>query len=226
MEDVSNLSTKLGLKFRNPVLLEVALTHRSYLNENRKAGGEHNERMEFLGDAVLELIVTEYLYQNYQDPEGVLTNWRSAIVKTESLNGAATELGLDRFIRLSRGEARGTERAKRQIMANALEAIIGAIYLDQGYAVTRDFIIKHLLKQLKTIIKTGAWQDAKTKLQEMIQEREGFTPTYKVLSEVGPDHDKQFTVGVYVGEELRGQGIGTSKQTAQQDAAASALEKY
>ncbi len=226
METADKLSQNLGIKFKNPGLLETALTHRSYLNENRRRVSEHNERMEFLGDAVLELIVTEYLYQTYQEPEGVLTNWRSAIVKTESLNGAATELGLDRFIRLSRGEARGTERAKLQIMANALEAVIGAIYLDQGYSVAKDFIVNHLLKQLPMIIKTGAWQDAKTKLQELVQEREGATPTYRVLSEEGPDHDKEFTVGVYVRGELRGQGNGTSKQIGQQAAAAAALENY
>ncbi|MBI3983907.1 ribonuclease III [Candidatus Microgenomates bacterium] len=223
--EAKNLQSKIGVKFRNPDLLEIALTHRSYLNENRSTHLEHNERLEFLGDAVLELVVTEHLYRNYAEPEGVLTNWRSALVKTESLSAAATQLELDQHIRLSRGEARGSDRAKRQIMANAFEAVLGAIYLDQGYDAAARFVTQNILGSLKGIIKSGAWLDAKTKLQELIQERENLTPTYDVLEESGPDHDKQFTVGVFVGDELRGKGMGTSKQAAQQAAAEQALAK-
>lgn len=225
MADIKELEASLGISFKSPRLLESAITHRSYLNENRRLRIEHNERLEFLGDAVLELVVTEHLYKNYEDPEGVLTNWRSALVKTESLNSAAQSLGLERFIRLSRGEARGSARAKHQIMANAFEAIIGAVYLDQGYQAAKRFIAKHILKSLPDIIKTGAWQDAKTKLQELVQEKEGFTPIYKVISESGPDHDKRFSVGVYVKKQLRGKGNGSSKQAAQQAAAEQALRR-
>lgn len=220
------LAKILGITINNSQLFEVAVTHRSYLNEHRKQKLEHNERMEFLGDAVLELVVTEYLYKNYQEPEGVLTNWRSALVKTESLSAVALVLDLEQFIRLSRGEARGSERAKIQIMANSVEAIIGAIYLDQGYEAARGFIGSNIIKNLPEIIATGSWQDAKTKLQETAQEAESYTPVYKVLEEEGPDHDKIFTIGVYVGKELRGQGNGSSKQAAQQAAAAEALNFY
>ena len=226
MPPVNKLLKSTGLRFKNPQLLEMALTHRSYLNENRRSQLEHNERLEFLGDAVLELVVTEHLYSSYQEPEGVLTNWRSALVKTKTLSETAQELGLDKYIRLSRGEARGSERAKLQIMANVLEAVIGAIYLDGGYSPARDFITKHIIKHLPEIIKSGAWQDAKTKYQEWVQEKEGVTPTYKVLEESGPDHDKHFVIGVYVGKQLRGKGEGSSKQLGQQAAAATALDKY
>lgn len=220
----SDFAGIIGVKFKNPQLLELALTHRSYLNEV-KGVKEHNERLEFLGDAVLELVVTEYLYGNYTEAEGILTNWRSALVKTESLSRTAEALGLSDHIKLSRGEAKGSDRAKFQIMANAVEAVIGAIYLDQGYEASRQFITKHIIKYLPEIIDSGTWQDAKTKYQELMQEKEAMTPVYKVLAETGPDHDKQFTVGVYVGTDLRGQGTGSSKQLAQQAAATQALQK-
>jgi ribonuclease-3 len=226
MEKLTELQQILGIEFKQLDLLGVAVTHRSYLNENKRSVDSHNERLEFLGDAVLELIVTEYLYLNYSEPEGVLTNWRSALVKTESLNMVAKKLAIERFIRLSRGEARGSQRARRQILANSVEAIIGAIYLDQGYESAKTFIFKNIVSTLPNIIKEGTWQDPKTKLQELIQELEGFTPVYKVLTEVGPDHDKMFTIGVYINEELRGQGSGSSKQLAQQDAARNALKEY
>lgn len=226
MVGIKNLELVIGVVFKNPALLETALTHRSFLNENRRLKLIHNERMEFLGDAVLELAVTEYLYNHYPDSEGVLTNWRSALVKTDSLSATAVKLGLDKFIRLSRGEAKGGERAKRQIMANTMEAIIGAIYLDQGYKMAESFVRLHIINQLADILKTGAWLDAKTQLQEMAQEKEGYTPIYKVLSETGPDHDKIFNVGAYIGSNLRGKGSGSSKQIAQQAAAAAALKKY
>lgn len=220
------LAKALNITIKDQALYEVALTHRSYLNEHRRQKLEHNERLEFLGDAVLELVVTEYLYKNHKDPEGVLTNWRSALVKTESLAAVGENLGLSDFVRLSRGEAHGSERAKRQIMANTVEAVIGAMYLDQGYDMARQFIAEHIICQLPNIIASGSWQDAKTKLQETAQEAESYTPVYRVLSEEGPDHDKIFTVGVYVGRELRGQGQGSSKQAAQQAAAEKALDHY
>lgn len=226
MAELKTLQDQLKIKFKQPELLELALTHRSFLNENRDGPRAHNERLEFLGDAVLELVVTEHLYQNYSEPEGILTNWRSALVKTESLSAVAEALALEQYIRLSRGEARGSERARAQIMANATEAVIGAIYLDQGYEVAQRFIVEHIIKNLPDILKTGAWQDAKTKYQELIQEKEGVTPEYRVMAESGPDHDKQFTVGVYVHEELRGQGAGASKQAAQQAAATQALTAH
>jgi ribonuclease III len=217
---------KLGVKFNNIELLITAFTHRSYLNEHKKTAREHNERMEFLGDAVLELVVTEYLYANYSEPEGILTNWRSALVRTESIGEAAEKAGFEDYLRLSRGERRGTDRARAQILANAYESVLGAIYLDQGYEAAKKFIDKTILATLPTILQTGSWMDAKSRLQELAQSREGFTPVYKVLSEVGPDHDKIFTIGVFVGNKLIGKGEGPSKQQAQQQSATEALELY
>lgn len=216
----------LGGDFNNLDLLITAFTHRSYLNEHKKTVKEHNERLEFLGDAVLELVVTEYLYANYSEPEGILTNWRSALVRTESIGAAAKRLGFESFLRLSRGEKRGSERARDQILANCFEAVIGAIYLDKNYEAARDFIAKELITTFEEILKTGSWLDPKTRLQELAQSKEGSTPQYKVMSEEGPDHDKMFRVGVYVGNELRGEGMGPSKQAAQQKAAETALQKY
>jgi ribonuclease-3 len=217
--------TKLGVNFTNIDLLITSLTHRSYLNEHKKTATEHNERLEFLGDAVLELVVTEYLYSNYSEPEGILTNWRSSLVRTESISAAASRLECMDLIRMSRGEKRGSERAKMVILANAFEAVIGAIYLDQGYMAAEKFITDNILSTFKEILETGAWMDPKSLLQEKAQSTLSHTPSYKVLSESGPDHDKVFTVGVYLGEELYGQGEGTSKQLGQQAAAVSALKK-
>lgn len=214
----------LGGLFDDEELLITAFTHRSYLNEHRKSVKVHNERMEFLGDAVLELAVTEYLYQNYDQPEGILTNWRSALVRTESLSEAAHILGFEPYLRLSRGEKGGSKRARDQIMANAFEAVIGAIYLDRGYESARKFVEANVLSKLEDIIATDTWRDAKSHLQELVQSTEGVTPNYKVMSEDGPDHDKTFTVGVFVGDTLRGQGLGPSKQAAQQEAAIEALK--
>jgi ribonuclease-3 len=216
----------LGTEFNNIELLVTAFTHRSYVNEHRKTAKEHNERLEFLGDAVLELVVTEYLYGNYSDPEGILTNWRSALVRTESISAAATNHNFEPLLRLSRGEKRGTERARAQILANCYEAVIGALYLDQGYDAAKEFIAKTLLVTFSDILDSGSWMDPKSHLQEKAQSQEGFTPIYKVLSEEGPDHDKTFTVGVFVGDNMRGQGIGPSKQAAQQQAAQDALKFY
>src|SRR3989344_1305719 len=216
----------LGATFKDANLLLMAFTHRSYVNEHKKTVHEHNERLEFLGDAVLELVSTEYLYENYSEPEGILTNWRSALVRTESIGAAATRCGFEPYLRLSRGEKRGSERARAQILANAYEAVVGAIYLDQGYEAAKQFIHKTLLVTFETILKTGSWQDPKSQLQEIVQSREGFTPIYKVISEEGPDHDKVFTVGAYIDGMLKGQGTGPSKQAAQVAAADLALKSY
>jgi ribonuclease-3 len=207
-------------------LLVTAFTHRSYLNEHKKTALEHNERLEFLGDAVLELVVTEYLYTNYSEPEGILTNWRSALVRTESISAAAAREGFEPLLRLSRGEKRGSERARQQILANAYESVIGALYLKKGYDATKDYITKTLLPTFEEILKSGAWLDPKSKLQELVQNKEGFTPVYRVLSEEGPDHDKMFVIGVYVNSNLMGQGSGPSKQAAQVAAAAEAIAHY
>jgi ribonuclease-3 len=207
-------------------LLITAFTHRSYINEHRKTAAEHNERLEFLGDAVLELVVTEYLYINHKEPEGILTNWRSALVRTESISAAANKEGFESLLRLSRGEKRGSVRAREQILANCYEAVVGALYLDQGYEATDAFIKKSLLPSLDGILHSGSWLDPKSQLQEMVQSRDGFTPIYKVLSEEGPDHDKVFVVGVFVDNKLRGEGTGASKQAAQVAAAVTALKDY
>lgn len=216
----------LGASFNDINLLVTAFTHRSYVNEHRKTAKEHNERLEFLGDAVLELVVTEYLYAHFDEPEGILTNWRSALVRTESISDAAKNNNFEPLLRLSRGERRGTERARAQILANCYEAVIGALYLDQGYDASKRFIEKTLLVTFDEILKSGSWMDPKSHLQEKAQSKDGFTPVYRVLSEEGPDHDKVFTVGVFVGENLRGQGVGPSKQAAQQQAAQNALKFY
>lgn len=207
-------------------LLITAFTHRSYLNEHKKTALEHNERLEFLGDAVLELIVTEHLYANYKEPEGILTNWRSALVRTESISAAAAREGFEPLLRLSRGEKRGSERARQQILANAYEAVIGALYLEKGYEATKDYISKTLLPTFEHILEAGSWLDPKSRLQELVQNKEGFTPVYKVLSEDGPDHDKMFVIGVFVNNKLMGEGSGPSKQAAQVAAASAAMTAY
>lgn len=216
----------LGVEFKDIELLVTAFTHRSYVNEHKKTVKEHNERLEFLGDAVLELVSTEYLYGSFTEPEGILTNWRSALVRTESIGAAAARCGFEPLLRLSRGEKRGTDRAREQILANSFEAVIGALYLDQGYEVAKRFITDNLLVTFKEILATGSWMDPKSHLQEVVQSNEGFTPVYKVLAEVGPDHDKVFTVGVFVDGKLKGQGSGPSKQAGQQKAAEDALRVY
>jgi ribonuclease-3 len=207
-------------------MLVTAFTHRSYLNEHKKTAEQHNERLEFLGDAVLELVVTEYLYKNYPDPEGILTNWRSALVRTESISAAADRSGFEPLLRLSRGEKRGSVRAREQILANCYEAVIGALYLDKGYEAVQAFIHTSLLPTLDGILHSGSWVDPKSQLQETVQSKEGSTPVYKVLEEDGPDHDKVFAVGVYVDNKLKGQGKGPSKQAAQVAAASDALSHY
>jgi ribonuclease III len=224
MNSLQDFQTLIGVQFTDITLLERAFTHRSYLNEHPKLGLEHNERLEFLGDAVLELVVTDFLYRTYPNPEGDLTNWRSALVKTESLASVAEKLEISTYFKLSRGEAKGNARSHALISANACEAIIGAIYLDQGYDMASMFITQQIISRLPRILETGTWMDPKSKFQELAQEQFGLTPNYKVLEETGPDHDKIFTIGVYVGDKLFGKGNGSSKQSAQQEAAGIALK--
>ena len=218
--------TKLGFEFANIDLLITALTHRSYVNEHRKSVSEHNERLEFLGDAVLELAVTDFLFNNYSEAEGILTSWRAALVRTESIGEAGQKLGYEPLVRMSKGEKQGSERARLQILANGFEALIGAIYLERGYADADVFIQKHITSKLDAIIKEGSWRDPKSHLQEVMQRIDGVTPRYIVINEVGPDHDKVFTLGVYAGDRLVSQGTGPSKQSAQQEAAKLALAVY
>lgn len=217
---------RLQVTFNDIELLVTAFTHRSYVNEHKKTVSVHNERLEFLGDAVLELVVTEYLYSKYDEPEGILTNWRSALVRTESIGAAAAKFEFEPLLRLSRGEKRGSDRAREQILANSFEAVVGALYIDQGYEAAKKFITASVISTFEEILKTGSWMDAKSHLQEIVQSQEGFTPVYKVLEEIGPDHDKTFTVGVFVNNVLRGQGMGPSKQSGQQKAAEAALQYY
>lgn len=221
----SKLEKLIGVKFKNRELLKEALTHRSYLNEKPAAKIKHNERLEFLGDAVLELIVTEYLYAKYsQKPEGELTNLRAALVKAPTLFSAASEIGLNNYLLLSKGEAKDLGKAREYILANAYEALIGAIYLDGGYGAARSFIEKKLFSRLESIKKVGI-KDAKSLFQEKAQEIEEVTPVYKILEEWGPDHNKHFIAGVYLGDKLIAEGEGSSKQEAHQAAAELALKK-
>ena len=215
---------RIGHAFKNPELLETAFTHRSYLNENRTLGREHNERLEFLGDAVLELVVTEFLYAKYPEkPEGDLTAYRAALVNTTSISDAATKLGMNDYLLLSRGESRDTGRARQIILANAFEALIGALHLDAGYKVAQKFIADQLFHKTEEVVSKRLWQDAKSKLQEIAQEQMKVTPKYEVMSQSGPDHDRTFVVGAYIGQEKVAEGEGRSKQEAEQDAAQNAL---
>ncbi len=216
----------LGFEFNDISLLVTALTHRSYVNEHKKSVSEHNERLEFLGDAVLELVVTNHLYRNFNDAEGTLTSWRAALVRTESIGEAGVKIGYEPLVRMSRGEKQGGDRARQQILANAFEAVTGAIYLERGYDAAAEFIHKYIISKLDTILETGSWRDAKSHLQEVSQRIDSQTPQYRVIEEVGPDHDKIFTLGVYVADKLMGTGSGPSKQVAQQQAAQAALDAY
>lgn len=217
---------KIGITFKNKDLLQQVFVHRSYLNEHRSFHLGHNERLEFLGDAVLELVTTEFLYLNYDKPEGELTNWRSALVRGEMLAKLANEIDLDRYLLLSRGEQRSSGKARQLILANALEALIGGIYLDQGYEAAQQFLAKHLLVKLDEVLEQRLHIDAKSDLQEKSQDALGETPTYKILSSLGPDHDKDFTVGVYIGKDELATGTGKSKQKAEQSAAAEGLARW
>jgi len=226
MKDFEKLEEKLQIQFRNKHLLKQAFTHRSYLNENSKLIGEHNERLEFLGDAVLELVVTENLFLKFPEkPEGDLTAYRASLVNTSSLSESANDLGLNDFLLLSRGEAKDMGKARQYILANTFEALVGALYLDNGYEHAKNFILKTLFPKLSQILKDRLWQDAKSHLQEKAQEIVNITPTYRVLHEEGPDHDKKFTVGVFLNNELVGEGDGHSKQEAEQHAAEEALKE-
>jgi ribonuclease-3 len=217
---------KLGFEFKNPSLLVTAFTHRSYVNEHRKSAKAHNERLEFLGDAVLELATTEFLFANYEQPEGILTSWRAALVRTESIAAAGASLGYEPLLRMSRGEKQGSEAARLHIVANAFEALIGAIHLDQGYEAAAKFVNTHILYQIDEILENGSWRDPKSHLQEISQRVDGETPDYRVLNEDGPDHEKTFTVGAFVSGREIGRGEGSSKQVAQQNAAREALKSY
>ena len=225
MVDLRALEQILGVTFRNEGILTEALTQRSYLNENPTWPTPHNERLEFLGDAVLELVITEYLYKEFPDkPEGDLTSIREALVNANILGDIASDIGVNNFLYLSRGEARDVGRARQTILANAFESIVGAIYLDGGYDAAKGFILRVLAPQTKEILEKRLYRDAKSLFQEEAQERMGVTPTYEVTKEWGPDHDKHFVVGAYLKEELISEGEGSSKQSAQQQAAEAALK--
>ena len=217
---------KLGFTFDDISLLVTALTHRSYVNEHKETTHAHNERLEFLGDAILEMVSSDFLYRNYEEPEGIMTAWRAALVRTESIGDAGKELGYEPLVRLSRGEKHGSDRAHDVILADCFEDVIGAIYLDKGYEVAKDFIYKHILNKIDTILEEGSWRDPKSYLQELAQKADGLTPDYHTMKEEGPDHDKTFTVGVYVGGQLKGVGTGHSKQEAQTAAAKEGVKKY
>ncbi len=224
-KDFSKLEIKLDVKFNDQELLKQAFVHRSYLNEHPKSGLKHNERLEFLGDAVLELIVTKHLFNNYPNPEGELTVWRAALVNSKMLAKVATKLNFNDYLLLSRGEAKDVGRARQFILANTLEAVVGAIYLDQGLKKVEQFIKQQLLKELPEVLEKKLYCDSKSLFQEKSQEKMGVTPTYQVLGESGPDHNKNFIVGVFLEEDLIAKGQGPSKQTAQEKAAEAALNK-
>ncbi len=224
MPDFSAFAHTIGFPFTNPDLLVEAFTHRSYLNEHREYAGNHNERLEFLGDAVLELAVTDFLFKKFPaSAEGELTNYRAALVNTVSLAESAQTLGINGYLLLSKGESKDTGRARDVILADTFEAIIGAIYLDQGFAHAEAFIAKNLYNKIDDVIAKRAYQDAKSRFQELAQEKRGITPGYKTLGEVGPDHARTFTIGVFLAEEEIAQGEGQSKQEAEQSAASAAL---
>ena len=224
--EYEKFAAHIGVTFNDLTLLREAFTHRSYLNEHRGTNMRHNERLEFLGDAVLELVITEYLYAKYpEEPEGRLTAYRSSLVNTNSISDAATTWGMNDYLLLSKGEAKDTGRARQYILANTFEAVIGSIFLDQGYDAAKIFIGKSLFASLDEIVGQRLWQDAKSKFQEEAQERLGITPNYEVIKETGPDHDKNFEVGVYTGSDLIASGTGRSKQDAEQAAAEAALVK-
>ena len=224
-KDFKSFEQSTGIQFNDLNLLRQAFTHRSYLNEHRGEVAGHNERLEFLGDAVLELISTHFLFEKYPDkPEGELTAYRAALVNAVTCEQVAEALGMNDYLLLSRGEAKDTGRARGVLLANAFEALVGALYLDQGYDAAKAFISKHLFPKLDEIVRKRLWQDAKSTLQEKAQESEGITPSYQVLREEGPDHARVFTVGVYLKEKLLAEGRGQSKQEAEQEAARAALE--
>ena len=225
-KDFSELETKnFSLKFNNKELLKRAFVHRSYLNENPKCGLKHNERLEFLGDAVLELSVTKYLFNKYPNPEGELTTWRAALVNSKTLAKVGKRLKFSDYLLLSKGETKDTKRARQFILANTFEAVIGAIYIDQGFEKADEFIGKNLIIELPKILKEKLYEDPKSKLQELAQGKIGITPTYEVLGESGPDHAKRFIIGVFLEDQQVAKGEGPNKQIAQEKAAKAAIKK-
>jgi ribonuclease-3 len=225
-KDFSEFEKIIGAKFNDINTLRQALTHRSFLNEHKNLKGKHNERLEFLGDAVLELVITHYLYDMYPDKnEGDLTSIRSALVNAQTCAEVAKKIDVNDFLLLSKGETKDVGRARQYILANALEAIIGAIYMDLGYEKAKGFILKYIAPMTEQIVREQLWVDAKSKFQEKAQDVEGVTPSYKTTKEAGPDHDKKFTVAVFIGNKVVAEGEGDSKQDAEQSAARRALEE-
>lgn len=223
--DLSPVEEKIGVAFKNKDLLTQALVHRSFLNENRDFPLGHNERLEFLGDAVLELVVTDHLYRNYENPEGELTNWRASLVNSHMLAALTSELDIEEFLYLSRGEQKDSHsKARLKILANVFESLVGAIYIEHGYDAAKQFISAHLLIKLEHILENKLYLDPKTYFQEAAQEQMSITPIYKVITEDGPDHDKRFTVAVYLHADKVAEGEGSSKQEAQVNAARKAIE--
>lgn len=223
--NIEELEKIVGVTFDNKINLLTAVTHRSYLNEHRGIKQDHNERYEFLGDAVLELVVTDFLFHKYpHKPEGELTAIRAALVNTISLADAATHMHINEYLLLSKGEAKDVGRARQYILANTFESIIGAIYIDKGYETARDFIASHIFDKTETIVQKRLWQDAKSRFQELAQEHVNITPNYETLYQIGPDHDRTFTVGAFLGKEKIAEGKGRSKQEAEQIAAEHAIE--
>lgn len=226
MKEFTVFEKSIGVTFKDKKILTIAFTHRSYLNENPNTGLEHNERLEFLGDAVLELIVTDFLYSKYKDePEGMLTSYRAALVNATIIAEIALSLGMNDFLLLSKGEAKDTGKARQYILANTFEALLGAIYLDQGYETAEKFVKTYLLPRVDEIVSKKLWRDSKSLVQEMAQEHVGVTPSYKVIQESGPDHDKHFVIGIFFGTEQIAEGKGKSKQEGEQQAAEAALIK-
>ena len=224
MENYLLFQNKIGLEFNDPILLKQAFIHRSYINENKDLGIEHNERLEFLGDAVLELVVTDFLYNEYPEvDEGILTAYRSSLVRTESISQAARDMGMNELLLLSKGESRDQGKARDYILANTFESFVGAVYLDSGYDSARNVIADALFENIKQVITEGSWKDPKSQFQEYAQEQYSETPRYELVSATGPDHDKEFVMAVFVGEKQMGSGRGNSKQKAQQEAAENAL---
>lgn len=226
MKDVKDLAKKLDVKFKNLDYLTNAITHRSYLNEHPNFPLGQNERLEFLGDAVIELVVTEYLYENYPNPEGDLTNWRASLVNADTLGALAKDIGIEEYLLLSRGETKDKQsKARLYILANAFEAVVGAIYLDRGIKECEKFLKKVLLVKLSEILEKKLYLDPKSRFQEISQEKYAVTPSYKVLSESGPDHNKKFVIGVFIGDEMVAKGEGSSKHEAQVDAARNGMSE-
>ncbi len=225
LKNLNNFEKILGFKFKDKELLKRAFVHRSYLNENPKSNLKHNERLEFLGDAVLELIVTKYLFNSYSNPEGELTIWRAALVNSKILARTAEKLNFNDYLLLSKGESKDIGRARQFILANTFEAVIGAIYLDQGLEKAKKIIREYLIIELPRILENKLYEDPKSRFQELAQEKTGITPTYEVLKESGPDHAKEFVIGIFLGDELIAKGNGPSKQSGQEKAAKLAIKK-